>query len=53
VSKSVRKEILASEYSSEQVLAVNTSMCYYYFGNGVRNGAISFTIRDFINITIK
>jgi hypothetical protein len=25
VSKSVKKEILASEYSSEQVLAVNTS----------------------------
>ena len=25
MSKSVKKEILASEYSSEQVLAVNTS----------------------------
>ena len=26
MSKSVKKEILVSEYSSEQVLAVNTSM---------------------------
>ena len=28
MSKSVKKEILASEYSSEQVLAVNTSTMY-------------------------
>ena len=38
MSKSVKKEILASEYSSKQVLAVNTSM--YVLRNPIEHKAL-------------